>query len=269
MRRFQRIFGNGVISILTFFFSHQASIANDSVTVDSGPDQTSTLPVNSTMVAAIVTGGAHESSLWSVTGGDASKVTIESPEKLTSPVSFSAAGVYTLKISVVAGSTISDSLVITILKPTAIYRPDIRIGSNSTTDSHVGNDIYNEEGNGQRLVLKPQDLQPVRFHISIENDGNVSDQISLRGAGISRSRFRVVYLDTTEEPARNVTKQVLDDRYMKEYAPGEIRTFTATVTRRSRAGVRRLIRVNPRFKASSSGAPLKLPDVADAKLFLL
>ena len=78
--------------------------ANTAPTVTAGPDQTITLPATATLTAIATDDGLPNATLtyaWTVVIG--SGVTISSPNSSTTSVSFSAAGTYTLQITVSDG----------------------------------------------------------------------------------------------------------------------------------------------------------------------
>jgi hypothetical protein len=241
------------------------STAQTPLSVVVGPDQEIPLNPGTTMISG--TPNIPVSAiLWTVTGGDASKVTIDSPNALDSNVSFSATGVYTLRLQVqVDPQVATDSLTITVFN----FRPDIRIGRKRLPESHLGDGVYNDKGDGQRIPLKSRQNRPVTFYFSVENDGTAEDRLKIRGSRVSRSRFDVRYLDITRAKPRNITATVQVHKYAETYAVGEVRRFCGTISRRLKTAKRKKIAANPRFKVTSLNAPGNLPDVAEAKLYFL
>ncbi|MEM9017276.1 MAG: hypothetical protein AAGC68_09690, partial [Verrucomicrobiota bacterium] len=71
-------------------------------------------------------------------------------------------------------------------------QPDARIGHKSLPQTQAGNDRYNQSGAGQQVRTRLKKSGRGRFYFSIENDGNVSDQYSLRQTG-PKKQFRTKY----------------------------------------------------------------------------
>jgi len=85
--------------------SPAAPTTNTAPTVTAGPDQTITLPATATLTAIATDDGLPNGTLtyaWTVVSGTG--VTVSSPNSATTSVSFTAAGTYTLRV------TVSDSL---------------------------------------------------------------------------------------------------------------------------------------------------------------
>lgn len=89
----------------------------------------------------------------------------------------------------------------------------------------VGNDVYNATGAGQTIALVPvTGGASATFSWSIQNDGGVSDLISLKGQGTSPG-FSVKF----SAGAQDITGAVVAGTYARSLAPGASITITLRI----------------------------------------
>lgn len=102
----------------------------------------------------------------------------------------------------------------------------------SSTSGRVGDDVYNNTGEGQTAVATGAPGGTTSFNVRFENDGNVKDNFVLQGPG-SSSHFRVRYfLGQTEVTAAVVAGT---QRFRDVPAGGLSRSLRVTVKVRAQA----------------------------------
>lgn len=70
-------------------------------------------------------------------------------------------------------------------------KPDLRIGKKPSLTKMKGNNLYNSNARGQKILTSPSSSGLARIHLATENDGNVTQDIRTRGkrgAGLSKTR---------------------------------------------------------------------------------
>jgi hypothetical protein len=77
------------------------------------------------------------------------------------------------------------------------HQPDGRIRRGSGT--YVGNDIYNDDGTGQARTGSATPGSTIKFGISVQNDGNVSQNLTVHATGTTQAGYRVRYFHGTTE----------------------------------------------------------------------
>lgn len=84
---------------------------------------------------------------------------------------------------------------LTIHDAVATSRPDLRIGKKPSLTKMKGNNLYNSNARGQKILTSPSSSGLVRIHLATENDGNVTQDLKTRGkrgTGLSKTRcFRL------------------------------------------------------------------------------
>jgi len=79
-----------------------------------------------------------------------------------------------------------------IFDTAAQYQPDLRIGKRRNPARQKGNSRYNGSGAGQKIRVPLRGKRKSRWFFTVENDGNLVDNIGLRGqrsGGKIRTRF--------------------------------------------------------------------------------
>jgi hypothetical protein len=80
---------------------------------------------------------------------------------------------------------------LTIHDAVATSQPDLRIGKKPSLTKMKGNDLYNSNARGQKILTSPSSSGLARIHLATENDGNVTQDLKTRGKrgpGLSRTR---------------------------------------------------------------------------------
>ena len=152
-------------------------------------------------------------------------------------------GAYTVEVSSKGASQSGAYQLEITLGAMATIQPDNRVGKSAA--STVGDGIYGT-AIGQTVSLTSKKARPVRGVVTIENDGEIPDDFTVRGTP-GNGLFKVIY--TTG--AGNVTAAVASGTYQTgELAPGDLaHVITATVKpnkkkivkKVNRGGRRRLI----------------------------
>jgi hypothetical protein len=84
---------------------------------------------------------------------------------------------------------------LTIHDAIATSQPDLRIGKKPSLTMMKGNNLYNSNARGQKILTSPSSSGLAKFHLASENDGNVTQDLltrGKRGPGLLKTRcFRV------------------------------------------------------------------------------
>jgi hypothetical protein len=84
---------------------------------------------------------------------------------------------------------------LTIHDAVATSQPDLRIGKKPSLTRMKGNNLYNSNARGQKILTSPSSSGLARIHLASENDGNVTQDLRTRGkrgVGLSKTRcFRL------------------------------------------------------------------------------
>jgi hypothetical protein len=116
-----------------------------------------------------------------------------------------------------------------------VTRPDaqIRLGGGA----FIGNGVYNTTGAGQTRSTTVPRLGTATFTVRIQNDGNVADDLRVRGQATT-SRYTVTY----KAGSTNVTSQVVAGTYtLDDVGPGATRNLTVIVKARAGTPVGNLV----------------------------
>lgn len=115
----------------------------------------------------------------------------------------------------------------------AVGRPDIRYGESSNAGRHKGNNVYSSR---QKYSAKTKKRKH-RFHLSLENDGNIADQILLKLRGVSKRKFKTRVVDRSKG---NVTARILRGGSEAQLDAGNVRRYIVTTKSKSRKKKRKL-----------------------------
>ena len=113
---------------------------------------------------------------------------------------------------------------------------DLRIGKKRNPASHRGNDNYTRVRHVQKKLKKKG-----TFYLSVENDGNLPEEI--RSKAPSSSRFKSKYRDLSNGGA-NITGALKSGRHTDTYGVGAIRTVQAKVSPKKKSARKSNFRSN-------------------------
>jgi len=88
------------------------------------------------------------------------------------------------------------------------HQPDGRIGTSSKIAKMVGDNVYNGTGQGQSKGGKAKHNKTKAFYVSVQNDGNATDTIAVKGSKSSKGFVVKYYVGK-----KDVTKQVVRGTY--------------------------------------------------------
>jgi hypothetical protein len=88
------------------------------------------------------------------------------------------------------------------------HQPDGRIGTSSKVAKMVGDNLYNGTGHGQSKGGKAKHNKTKAFYVSLQNDGNATDTIAVKGSKSSKGFVVKYYVGK-----KDVTKQVVRGTY--------------------------------------------------------
>lgn len=111
-------------------------------------------------------------------------------------------------------------------------RPDIRIGLTANPAAHRGNNLYNLTGAGQFVAIKLKAMRRRSFFVSLENDGDLAEPLTLYGTRANRTLAASVF--RLSGGRVNVTSQMLSGHTVPNVAPGAIALFQGTVKARTK-----------------------------------
>ncbi len=138
---------------------------------------------------------------------------------------------------------------------------DIRIGLTSAQAAHRGNNVYRTTGAGQTLNLKLDAMKLGRFYLSVQNDGEIPDNLLLRGTKANTTMVASAFRVTGG--SSNVSGKVFGNGYMaSSVAPGGVVVFRVDVKARSKKV--RVRNQNLAFRVTSSVS--NPPDMAMVKV---
>jgi hypothetical protein len=99
-----------------------------------------------------------------------------------------------------------------------------------------GQDVYNTTGAKQSVVVRMEDGEGVRFWITVENDGDLADTLTVDGCrGTRRFKVNSVLIGKHKRPdwrATNVTKKYKDGTLEFTFPPaseGKTKVFTLNI----------------------------------------
>ncbi|MCG8600405.1 MAG: hypothetical protein MI807_09720, partial [Verrucomicrobiales bacterium] len=132
--------------------------------------------------------------------------------------------------------------------PLSNYRPDLTIGK--SPGGQRGNGIYNTSGAGQRINKKLKKVKKFRLYFEGQNDGGLTDSISVRGTR-GNKKFKISYYQTSGGFA-NVTGAVSTGRYLKDMGPLERYSFRVDTKGKRKVKKKRKGKLNLVLSASST-----------------
>jgi hypothetical protein len=138
-------------------------------------------------------------------------------------------------------------------------QPDGRIGSSSNPATHRIDDVYTSTGAGQSQTLKFKAKKSATFYLSMQNDGEIADDITLTGTAANRTVKLAAYSITGER--ENVTAALILGYTVDGMLPGDVSVFQVTVKGRSK---KKPARQTLSFQTTTAGVPL--PDTSIAKV---
>lgn len=113
----------------------------------------------------------------------------------------------------------------------ATLRPDLRIGTKSSPATHRVDGAYNGSGAGQTIHLKLSRMKTGKAFLSVENDGDIADDVKLTATRANRTVRLAAYQITGGE--RNVTARLAAGLAFDGLAPGGISLVRIEVRARS------------------------------------
>lgn len=132
--------------------------------------------------------------------------------------------------------------------PLSSYRTDLTIGTSA--GGQRGNGIYNTSGAGQRVNKKLKKVKRFRLYFEGQNDGGLTDSISVRGTR-GNKKFKISYYQTSGGFA-NVTGAVSTGRYLKDMGPLERYSFRVDTKGKRKVKKKRKGKLNLVLSASSA-----------------
>lgn len=138
-------------------------------------------------------------------------------------------------------------------------QPDLRIGATSNPASHRIDNYYTGSGAGQLHSIKLKKMRSQNFYLSVQNDGEVADDLFLSGTTANRS-IKLTALRLSGGVV-NVTAQLRFGYELADLLPDEVAVFQISVKARSK---KKKARQTLSYSARTAGVPL--PDTALAKV---
>lgn len=113
----------------------------------------------------------------------------------------------------------------------ATLQPDLRIGQKSNPLTHLVDGSYNGAGSGQTLNFKLTGKKTAKAFLSLENDGDIADDLTLTATRANRTvRLAACRLTGGKE---NITAQLAAGEAFDNAAPGELSLVRLDVRARS------------------------------------
>jgi len=138
-------------------------------------------------------------------------------------------------------------------------QPDLRIGASGNPASHRIDNYYTGTGVGQLLALKLKKMRSRNFYLSVQNDGEVADDLTLSGTP-ANNRIKLTAVRLTGGHA-NVTAQLRLGYEVADLLPAEVVVFQVSVKARSKKRAARQM-----LSYSVRTAEVPLPDTVLAKV---
>jgi len=104
--------------------------------------------------------------------------------------------------------TMDQARAVTATFTSVAHQPDGRIGTSSKVAKMVGDNVYNATGKSQSKSGKAKHNKTKTFYVSVQNDGDATDTIALKGSKSAKG-FTVKYY----AGKKDVTKQVVRGTY--------------------------------------------------------
>jgi hypothetical protein len=138
-------------------------------------------------------------------------------------------------------------------------QPDLRIGASSNPATHRIDDYYTGSGAGQLLSLKLKKMRSQNFYLSVQNDGEVADDLILSGTAANRT-ITLTALRLTGGTV-NVTAQLALGYELTDLLPDDLAVFQISVKARSKKKTAKQM-----LSYSVRTADVPLPDAVLAKV---
>jgi len=138
-------------------------------------------------------------------------------------------------------------------------QPDLRIGASSNPATHRIDDYYTGSGAGQLLSLKLKKMRSQNFYLSVQNDGEVADDLILSGTAANRT-ITLTALRLTGATV-NVTAQLALGYELTDLLPDDLAVFQISVKARSKKKTAKQM-----LSYSVRTADVPLPDAVLAKV---
>lgn len=138
-------------------------------------------------------------------------------------------------------------------------QPDLRIGASSNPATHRIDDYYTGSGAGQLLSLKLKKMRSQNFYLSVQNDGEVADDLILSGTAANRT-ITLTALRLTGATV-NVTAQLALGYELTDLLPDDLAVFQISVKARSKKKTAKQM-----LSYSVRTADVPLPDTVLAKV---
>ena len=138
-------------------------------------------------------------------------------------------------------------------------QPDLRIGASSNHATHRIDDYYTGSGAGLLLSLKLKKMRSRNFYLSVQNDGEVADDLTLTGNAANRT-VKLIALRLTGG-AVNVTAQLALGYELPDLLPDDLAVFQISVKARSKKKTAKQLLS---YRVRTAGVPL--PDTVLAQV---
>jgi hypothetical protein len=132
--------------------------------------------------------------------------------------------------------TLDHARAVTATFTAVAHQPDGRIGTSSEVAKMVGDNVYNDTGDGQGKGGEAKRGKTKTFYVSVQNDGNATDTIGVRVNGGAKGFVVKYYIGK-----KDMTKQVVRGTY-------QFQNLAADGTARS---IKVVVKVKPTAKIGS------------------
>ncbi|MCB1205890.1 MAG: hypothetical protein KDN18_16625 [Verrucomicrobiae bacterium] len=114
----------------------------------------------------------------------------------------------------------------------AKFQPDARIGVSSNPDTHRIDNVYTATGAGQTQLVKLSGSRTSNFHVSVENDGEIADDLRFSGSR-ANSTLRLSAFRITGG-VQNITAQLVAGHLFEELPVGDVALVKVSVKAKSK-----------------------------------
>lgn len=225
--------------------TYTVTVTNNGPSTAENVIVTTAVPTGTRLIATVGTAedpvGIPAASLGSIPAGESVQFTIEVLVDRNQFFPFDLTATVTSSTRDRSGSVISENTSLEVLAQ--IFQPDLRYGEKADPLSQKGDGVF---GAGQKYRDKTTG-KSVQVFLSVENDGNVEDQIVSGIRGFSRRDFKI---KITRASGENVGAAILAGREIVSLAPAAICGYRVKIQSRD-------ARSNQKFKgifATSSAA---------------
>jgi hypothetical protein len=138
-------------------------------------------------------------------------------------------------------------------------QPDLRVGASSNPATHLIDDLYSGTGAGQSIPLKFKSTRTANFYLSVQNDGEVADDLILDGTPANKT-IKLTAIRLTGGPL-NVTAQLRLGYEIADLLPDDVAVFQLSVKPKSKKKAAKQLLS---YSVRTAGVPL--PDTALVKV---